>query len=282
MFPMAKPTVAKTADDYLNFVTKGKYIPQTGNPNKFVNTSKNNTPTIDSTSSKGGGFDTSYLRYAPAVGSGIMALTDAFGITNKPDYSTANAIGNLSVKGERLSNFLSYKPMDRDYYLNKLNASASATRRGLANSSGGNRANYQAGLLAADYNHGQNIGNLARQAEEFNTNEKQKVEEFNRGTNQFNAQQSNWEQGINTELKTKAAMLRGEAKNTSNAAKMANLNNFFDNVGNIGREEMVFNMIKGDPSKYYDISRTGKTNYKGNQKKKGGKLSKKGDFKYEF
>jgi hypothetical protein len=35
----------------------------------------------------------SYLRYAPILGSGINALTDAFGVTNKPDYTNADMIG---------------------------------------------------------------------------------------------------------------------------------------------------------------------------------------------
>jgi len=221
-------------------------------------------------------FGAESLRYAPVLGAGLMSLSDAFGLTNKPNYDTADALAGLSVKGERVNNYMAYNPMDRDYYQNKLNANAGATRAGLANASGGNRANYMAGLLGADYNYGENMGNIARQAEEYNLGQRQKVEEFNRGTNQFNAQQSNWEQGINTDLKMKAITARADAKNISNSAKTANLGNLLDNLGNVGREEMAFNMIKSDPSKYYEIGRDGKIKYKGNQKKNGGKLKKKG------
>jgi len=54
-----------------------------------------------------------------------------------------------------------------------------------------------AGLLGADSNYNEGLGKLARQATESNMAQKQQVEGFNRGTNQFNAQQGNWEQGIN-------------------------------------------------------------------------------------
>ena len=267
MFPMAQPGKVKTADDYLDFVSKGKYIPQTGNPKTFVDTS---APTTPVETSKGIRFGAESLRYAPVLGAGMMALSDAFGLTNKPDYSTADAMKGMSVKGERLNNYLTYNPFDREYYQNKLNANAGATRAGLANSSGGNRATYMAGLLGADYNYGENMGNLARQAEEYNLAQRQRVEEFNRGTNQFNAEQGKWEQSVNTDIALKALEARANAKNLSSSAKTANLGNLLDNLGNVGREEMAFNMIKSDPSKYYEIK------YKGNQKKNGGTLKKKG------
>lgn len=241
----------------------------------------NGRPVIQNNKS---GLGMDVLRYAPAVGSGIMALTDTLGLTNKPDYTTADAISNMKVKGERLGNYLGYKPMDRDYYQNKLNANAGATRAGLANASGGNRATYAASLLGADYNYGENMGNLAKQAEEYNLNQRQKVEDFNRGTNQFNASQSNWEQGVNTELATKSALLRGEAKNNSAAAKSANLGNFLDNMGAVGRESKDFDYRDAlINSGVFGAMNTGMNtandrrlfkNKSGNSKAKGGKLSK--------
>ena len=70
------------------------------------------------------------------------------------------------------------------------------------NTSGGNRLNAQAGILAADYNYGQNMGNLARQAEEYNQQLRERVEAFNRGTNMFN-----------TETGLKASMFNAESRN---------------------------------------------------------------------
>ena len=80
-------------------------------------------------------------------------------------------------------------------------------------------------------------------------------------------------------MAAKAAMLRSEATGQSAAAKTANLNNFLNNTGNVGREQMEFNMINSDPSKYYEIGSDGKIHYKGNKENKksnGGKLKKKG------
>lgn len=273
--------LGNTPDSYLDFVSKSKYIPQTGNPKTWVDTSAPTTPvnksapipTVDK--SKGIGFGAESLRYAPAVGSGIATLTDALGITNKPDYTAADAVGGLKVKAERLNNYMGYTPMDREYYQNKLNANSAATRSSLANASGGNRATLAAGLLGADYNYGENMGNLAQKAEEYNLGQRQKVEEFNRGTNQFNAQQSNWEQGINNEMAFKGIMLKDQAKGDSLAAKNNNRNNFIGDLGNIGKEAVSRQMIASNPALYYKMLMDGSIAYK-NKKKNGGQLKKKG------
>ena len=105
-------------------------------------------------------LEPTWMRYVPAYASGMLSLTDALGLTNKPDYGEAQAVLEASkgagiynpVKFNPIGNYLSYTPFDRDYYSNKLEASAGATRRALMNTSGGNRATAMAGLLAADYN----------------------------------------------------------------------------------------------------------------------------------
>lgn len=136
------------------------------------------------------------MRYTPAIASGIMSVTDALGLTNKPDYGEAEAVLEASrnagtytpIKFNPVGNYMTYRPFDRDYYLNKLNAGAGAARRALLNTSGGNRATAMAGILSADNNYLNQVGNLARQAEEYNLAQRQKVEEFNRATNMFNSE----------------------------------------------------------------------------------------------
>ena len=91
-----------------------------------------------------------YLRYAPALGNFANVLTDAFGITNKEDYSNADlirqSVKNLSnVTYNPISNYLSYRPFDRNYYSNKLSNQAAATRRAIVENSGLNRAAATAG-----------------------------------------------------------------------------------------------------------------------------------------
>jgi hypothetical protein len=238
--------------------------------------------TQPSSTRKGIGLDA--LRYAPALGAGVGVISDLFGWTNKPDYSNADMIvdavsGLPTIEAEPIGNYLSYNPFDRDFYINKLNQQSSATRRALQNTSGGNRLNAQAGILAADYNYGQSIGDLARQAEEYNLAQRERVESFNRGTNQYNSESALRAAGMNQrnrEMKLRAIMqaagMREEAGARSSAAKSANLTNFFDSLGNIGREEFSRNMIESNPALGYTIDRSGKVRYK---KPKSGTKSKK-------
>lgn len=202
------------------------------------------------------GMDASNLRYAPAVGYGISALTDALGITNKPDYSNADSIIEAAkragtydpVKFKPIGNYLTYKPFDRDYYINKMNAEAGATRRNIMNTSGGNRATAMAGLLAADNNYLNQLGNLARQAEEYNFAQRAQVEEFNRGTNNTNSQGflqadlANQKAASSaSEISLKGLMAGAEMKDRiktiTDANKSANLSGLFQTLGDIGYEE---------------------------------------------
>ncbi len=213
------------------------------------------------------------LRYAPALASGVASITDALGVTNKPDYTAANEMDALNVKGERLGNYLAYNPLDQNYFTNQLGANAASTRAGLRGASGGNRATYMAGLLGSDANYNEGLGKLARQATESNMAQKQQVEGFNRGTNQFNAQQSNWEQGINLQNRVNAIGLREQARQNSTNAKMTNLNNFVESVGGVGQENMYRNMIQNNPALAYKLGILGNLDFKnGQSKKNGGKL----------
>lgn len=197
-----------------------------------------------------------WLRYAPAVGYGIGTLTDALGITNKPDYSNADAVleasraaGNYQpVAFNPIGNYLTYRPLDRDYYINKMNAEAGATRRNIINTSGGNRATAMAGLLTAGNNYLNQIGALGRQAEEYNTAQRQAVENFNRATNMTNSQgflqadmANQKAQAAQRELFLKGAMsaaqMREGIRQATDANKSANISGLFQTLGDIGFEE---------------------------------------------
>lgn len=222
-----------------------------------------------------------WMRYIPAFASGVMSITDALGLTNKPDYSEAEAVLEAArgagtydhIRFNPIGNYLTYKPFDRDYYTNKLNAESSAARRAILNTSGSNRAQAMAGILAADYTAQGKMGDLFRQAEEYNLAQKQKVEEFNRATNMFNsegifkADQAN--QAAQLQARSSylrgaltAAELRQREKQASVAARSANLSNFINSLGDIGRENFSRNMIVSDPSKYYTIGANGEISYK--------------------
>lgn len=216
-----------------------------------------------------------WLRYAPVVGAAIGLGQNLF---SKPDYTSADAIleaanqaGNYTPVGYTpIGNYLQYRPFDRNFYLNKLNAQAGATRRAIMNTTSPSR---NAALLAADYNAQGRLGDLARQAEEYNLAQRQAVETFNRGTNMANA-----EMGLKAAMANQEAALKARSSRLSGVAQAmavrdavdarrgasisANLTNFFNSLGDIGREEYSRNMIMSNPALYYSIDNKGNVTYK--------------------
>lgn len=216
-----------------------------------------------------------WLRYAPVVGAAIGLGQNLF---SKPDYTSADAIleaanqaGNYTPVGYTpIGNYLQYRPFDRNFYLNKLNAQAGATRRAIMNTTSPSR---NAALLAADYNALGRLGDLARQAEEYNLAQRQAVETFNRGTNMANAEMGLKAAMANQEaaLKARSSRLSGVAQAMAvrdavdarrGASMSANLTNFFNSLGDIGREEYSRNMIMSNPALYYSIDSKGNVTYK--------------------
>lgn len=191
---------------------------------------------------------TNWLRYAPIVGSGLAVANDLFG-GNEPDYSNTNMFEraiegtNRPVRARQIGNYLTYRPFDRDYYINKLNADTAAGRRAIVNTSGGNRAAAMAGILASDYNYGNQLGALARQAEEYNLAQRQAVEQFNRGTNVTNAEMAMKADLANAEQAMQRARMYGSLAEyrdsilaRNRAEKSANLTNFIQGLGDLGTE----------------------------------------------
>lgn len=204
------------------------------------------------------GTKNTYSRYAPAVGSAIGAVQSVF---QKPDYTNSDlildAVNNLSknkVSPILLSDYLSYKPIDRNYYLNQLKGQAGATRRAIMNSglSSGQR---MAGLLVADYGAQQGIADALFKTDMYNEQLRQNTAQFNRGTSQYNsgalmkavAQNAQLAQARDKMrlLGTATAANMKELADTALAtSRSANLTNFFDNLGAIGRENRDTNMLQ--------------------------------------
>ena len=250
-----------------------------------------------------------WLRYAPAAGSLIGIGQNLF---SSPDYSSANAIleaanqaGNyIPVDYNPIGNYLQYNPFDRNFYINKLNAQAGATRRAIMNNISPSR---NATLLAADYNAQGRLGDLARQAEEYNLAQRQQVEQFNRGTNQANAEMGLKAAMANQEatLKARSSKLSGIAQAMAvrdavdarrGASMSANLTNLFDSLGNIGidaynrkdRDKLIraglFGTLSEKPQEWSDKrweDYRKAVSGEGYKKSYGGKLKKKrGGFTY--
>ena len=219
-----------------------------------------------------------WMRYAPIVGSAIGAASS---LLSKPDESSADAILTAAreagqytpISFNPIGDYIQYNPFDRDYYINKLNAESGAARRAIINQASGNKGNAMAGILAADYNAQNQLGALARQAEEYNLAQRQKVAEFNRGTNMFNtegmfkadtANQAAKMQARSTLLQgtMQAERLRQAARQQLAAERSANLTNLFNNIGNIGRENMNFNILNTSAAFPWAMTNKGESKYK--------------------
>ena len=232
------------------------------------------------------GTKNTFSRYAPIFGSAIGAVQSVF---QKPDYTNSdlilNAVNNLSrnkVSPTLLNEYLNYNPIDRNYYLNQLKAQSGATRRALMNS-GINPGQRIAGLLAADYNAQQGIADTLLKSDMYNEQLNQNRAQFNRGTSQYNsgalmqaaAQNAQLAQardnmrlsGIST-----AANMRELADTALANSRSANLTNFFDNLGALGRENRDTNMLQSMIDS--DLFGTLSESMKGGWRKNGGMLTK--------
>ena len=230
------------------------------------------------------------LRYAPVLGAAIGLGQNLF---SKPDYSgadtilnAANQMGNYTPTSYTpIGDYIQYNPLDRNYFTNKLNAQSGAARRAIVNQSAGNRAAALAGLVASDYNAQSRLGDFVRQAEEYNQGQRERVAAFNRGTNQVNAEMGLKSAMANQEaaLKAKSGRLSGMAQAIAmrdaidarrGSAISANLTNFFNSLGDIGREEVMKAWVNENPALLYGASTRGDgVPYKGTTRARGGYLT---------
>ena len=190
----------------------------------------------------------------PAVGLGMQAL----GI-GKPDYSGMDAaleIANGSpamAHAQFIGNRLKYRPMDIWYEQNRMDANSRATDRAILNNASP-MGTKMAGLLANGYNSQIADGELYRKALEYNDAQKQRVEEFNRGTDMYNANAANQVSATNAQIANNNRQLRAQMKMDAARQRMAadaawnqgiygNVNGLFAGLGAWGKENAQHNMI---------------------------------------
>ena len=202
-------------------------------------------------------------RYAPVIGAGIGLITDALGITNTPDYSSAQAIERAAervstpslISAQSIGNRLAYRPFDLNYYANQVRGNSALTGRSIMNQSAGNIGATTAGLLALGQNTTTQMGDLFRKAEEYNLAQRAKVADFNRATDIFNAQQNLTAARANQAERRQASAayaagiaqaeaLRQRAQQYSDTARSTNLTNFLQGLGDIGNENEQRNWLK--------------------------------------
>ena len=198
------------------------------------------------------------IRYAgifgPAVGLGLQALG-----VGKPDYSRMDAAVEASsgspafAQYKSIGNYLAYNPMDIWYEQNRMNANSRATDRAILNNSSPTGTK-TAGLLANGYNSQIASGNLFRQALEYNDAQRQKVAEFNRGTDMYNANAFNQNSITNAEIANRNRQFKAQMQMDAARQRMAadaawnqgiygNVSGLFKGLSDIGRENAQHNMI---------------------------------------
>ena len=199
------------------------------------------------------------MRYAPIAISGMATLNS---LLSKPDYENADIIRDAAkniphsvIPFNKIYNNYSYRPIDTDYILNQVKAQSGATNRAILNSNL-NAGSAMAGLLSSGYNTQRAIGNALMQAENINDARRKEAAQMQTAVDQYNSQ------GLTNVAKANVDLLfnRANMRNTllSNYATMregidnaleqsrsANLTNFADNLGNLGRENVNWNWLQG-------------------------------------
>ena len=196
--------------------------------------------------------------YAPIIANTALGIASMF---QKPDYTNAELlerearnIPNNTVSPTYLNNYLTYRPLDRNYYLNQLKGQAGATRNAIMNS-GSNAGNIMANLLAADYNAQNAVANSLMQMDQYNNQQRQVVSEFNRGTNQYNAQSAMRANQANAQLAlersklqntllSQAAQYREGADTALTQARTKAIQDIGTQLGQLGKQNSDINLFR--------------------------------------
>ena len=199
-----------------------------------------------------------WLRYAGAVSPIVNLAMQAAGV-GKPDTSGIDAAINLvrnrgtkKAGVQYIGDYLKYRPMDIWSTQNRAGANARATDRAILNS--GFSPSAIAGLVGNSYASQVADSDLFRKALEYNDAQRQKVADFNRGTNmfnaeaynknsQFNAEQENRNAQYTAQLGLEGAIQKARAKAGWYNSLYGNVNNLFRTIGDIGRENAERNQV---------------------------------------
>ena len=234
---------------------------------------------------------TQLLRAMPAIGSGVGALISMF---DKPNYSNieraeraSNKVPNVSPT--LISNRMSYNPLDVNYLLTQMGNQNIGNRRAIIENTAGNTSAALSGLLSSNYKGQLAMVDAFRQAYDYNNTQKKQVDEFNRGTDTFNSEQSlkaNIQNQNITAAKADFLMKTGQLRDAElsalQAGRSAALSSFLTNLGNLGqdklsREQLQALIATGAYNQLSDEMKEGAqqagiiTAFGGKLKKKGGK-----------
>ena len=199
------------------------------------------------------------MRYAPLLAPFLADYTAR-------DYSTA--IPPREAAYRPIGDYLTYNPVDSQRYLTAINQQDAARRGAIQNMSGANRNIAMAQDALAEYQRQQDMANILQSAEQINFDRRAKVGDFNRGTNQFNAQAFNTTELANMRIPefmlhqaANNARMRKAVDDAVDAAKGETISSALDTWHNIGRENFAFNQANQNPALYFTTGLNGDINY---------------------
>ena len=251
--PLTKFTPAKNYESQMNELKRNQDIAGVGN--------NDSSPLFVSKTGKEGDQGRKYwtgLKYFPLAASAGQVLSDALGITNKPDYSQAQALADATIrntaftpiKAKTVNNYLRYNPEDINYQLARMAQQSAATRRNLVNQSAGNRATALNSLLAQNYADQLSIGESIRAQQLANRKQYEDVLKYNNDLESTNNAAAFEAAKANQALQMQANKMRLDGlaqsfdlirreQEASENAKTANINNLLANVGNFAKDEQA-------------------------------------------
>ena len=175
----------------------------------------------------------------PNTGS-LQAVAENFA-RNTPELATYKPIGN----------YMRYRPLDIWAEQKALDAQARATDRAIANTT--NPAK-MAGQIANSYASQLASGEAVRKGTESNINQNMQVENFNKGTDMFNAEAFTRNSQYNADVMNRNRQYASQLAMNAAQAKMGadagwyqgiygNVGNIFKGISDLGRENAQHNMI---------------------------------------
>lgn len=233
-------------------------------------------------------------RYAgllgPAVGLGLWSAGIGRPDTGQLDAALESSGNTYLTDYKPVGDYLAYRPMDIWAQESRNQANARATDRGIVNNNATVGAKY-AGLLANGYNSQLADAQLYRQAREYNDAQRQRVADFNRGTNvqnanaydqaaQFNAEARNRNRQYRASLAADIARQRMAADQNWYNGLYGNISELFRGISDYGRENAQYNQLAalansgvvGTPNSEFTTILDGRR--RGTKSSRGGKLRK--------
>ena len=193
------------------------------------------------------------LRAAPILGS-LYGTKKA--MLDKPNFQNiARAEQNFRnipyVSSRPIGQKLGYTPIDINYIATQLGNQQVGARRLARESTLGNRAVGMNNLMAIESKGQEALASALMQARQSNLEQKARVAEFNRGTDQYNSAQALEAARQNQQLDLSRAGALGELSKLRDLEiariqqnRSAQLTNLFQNVGNFGQDMLARQQVK--------------------------------------